>query len=148
MAKISYGSINSAEHQLAQPGIRNFFLCEAVKKYPDGCLVTPDRTFFMVVNDAGPDGQTKLAHLILAEGSTTRIDAEQEAQLQRTIAVICSSNDVDTAAQPMIYRDVAELVRAWKELRQIAGVQMSADDAERLDDLSEESDEDDESEEV
>jgi len=108
-------SITPEQRKLEQPRVRNFHLAAAVKRYPDYRLDTPDgRTFFMVLNDTDGAGVTKLEHLILAEGSTTHVDDEQLEQLEEKAALICS-DDVDMSARPMVYSNVPEAIRAWRE---------------------------------
>jgi hypothetical protein len=132
--------------RLERLSTRNYFMIEAVKKYPDYRCDTRDQTFYMVLNSV--DGQ-KLSHLILAEESTNRLHDDDLGWLEQTGVVICSSTDCDDTAVPMLYADQPSGIRAWKELHDVSGVKMSADDEDSLDDRLEllgedEDDEDDE----
>jgi hypothetical protein len=116
--------------------IRISQLCEAVQKRPD--YFTPDRTFFMATRG---DNGTRLGYLILAEGGTDRLSADDWAWLEPLAGVIVASGDFDA---PLIYHNEAELIRAWKELHSISGLRMSAEDEEKFDERLELLDTDDE----
>jgi len=131
MATIIHGYLTPEQWRLERLRERNYFLIEAMKKYPDYRCITPDRTFFMVVNDE--DEAKKLGHLILAEGSTNRLHDEDWAWLEEIAGAICSSDDCDVSCVPMVYVDEAELIRDWKELHDVSGVRMNTDDEEKLD---------------